>query len=184
MRKLFSLTAVAALALAAAGTALGQGASRTADKSADKYGTDSSFVQAAASGGMLEVRLGELAVTKASNPAVRQFGQRMVRDHGMANKQLMSALTASGIRPPTAMLDKDITTFNHLAKLSGAEFDKAYMKHMVEDHKHDVAAFEKEAKDGKDAKVKAFAEQTLPTLKEHLKLAQQTCEQVEGKKNK
>jgi putative membrane protein len=184
MRKLFSLTAVAALALGAAGMALGQGASRTADKSADNFGADSKFVQAAASGGMLEVRLGELAATKASNPAVRQFGQRMVRDHSMANKQLMSALTASGIRPPMAMLDKDVTTFNHLAKLSGAEFDKAYMKHMVEDHKHDVAAFEKEAKDGKDAKVKAFAEQTLPTLKEHLKLAQQTCDQVEGKKNK
>lgn len=184
MRKLFSLTAAAALGLWLAGAALGQGASRTADKAADKFGADSSFVQEAASGGMLEVRLGELAVTKASNPAVRQFGQRMVRDHSMANKQLLSALTAEGIRPPMAMLDKDIATFNHLAKLSGAEFDKAYMKHMVEDHKHDVAAFEKEAKDGKDAKVKAFAEQTLPTLKEHLKLAQQTCDQVEGKKNK
>jgi len=184
MKQLFSLTAVAELGLWAAGAALGQGASRTADKSADKLGADSEFVQKAASGGMLEVRLGQLAATKASNAAVRQFGERMVQDHTKANKQLMSVLAGEGIRPPQVMLDKDIKTFNHLAKLSGAEFDRAYMKHMVEDHKEDVALFEKESKDGKDAKVKAFAEETLPTLKEHLKMAQKTCDQVEGKKNK
>ncbi len=182
MKKLFSLTAVAALALWAAGAALGQ-AQRAADKSADQYGADSEFVQKAASGGMLEVRLGQLAATKASNPAVRQFGERMVQDHTKANKQLMSTLTAERIRPPMAMLDKHVEMFNHLAKLSGAEFDRAYMKHMVEDHKEDVAMFEKEAKNGKDAKVKAFAEETLPTLKEHLKLAEQTYEKVGGKKD-
>jgi putative membrane protein len=130
------------------------------------------------------VRLGQLAATKASNPAVRQFGQRMVQDHTKANKQLMSVLAGESIRPPQVMLDKDRETFNRLAKLFGAEFDKAYMKHMVEDHKHDVAAFEKEAKNGKDAKVKAFAEETLPTLKEHLKMAQKTYDQVSGTKNK
>jgi putative membrane protein len=113
---------------------------------------------------------------------VRQFGERMVRDHTKANRQLMSILTAEGLTPPQAMLDKDISMFNQLAKLNGAAFDRAYMKHMVEDHKEDVALFEKEAKDGKDAKVKAFAEQTLPVLKEHRKLAEDTYAKVKDNK--
>ena len=181
MRKVFTLTAVAALALWLAGGAMAQNERRAGDKA---LGADSDFVKKAASGGMLEVRLGELAQNKGANVAVRRFGARMVRDHTKANGQLAAALTGEGITPPRVMLNKHIETFNHLAKLSGAEFDRAYMKHMVEDHKEDVALFEKEAKDGKDAKVKAFAEKTLPTLKGHLKLAEETYEKVSGKKDK
>jgi putative membrane protein len=181
MRKFISLACVAAVGLWLAGAALAQGQRRAADKA---LGADADFVQKAASGGMLEVSLGELAQNKAANVAVRKFGARMVRDHTKANGQLAAALTAEGIAPPRVMLDKDIATFNQLARLSGAEFDRAYMKHMVEDHKGDVALFETEAKDGKDAKVKAFAEKALPTLKEHLKLAEETYEKVKGKKDK
>ncbi len=185
MRNLFSLAAVAALGLWVAGVAPAQGQRRAADQSSGKaLGADSDFVKKAASGGMLEVRLGELAAKQATNPAVRQFGARMVRDHTRANRQLMAALSAEGITPPRVMLDKDIETFNHLAKLSGAEFDRAYMKHMVEDHQADVSLFEKESKDGKDARLKAFAEKTLPTLKEHLQLAQKTQDQLKGNKQK
>jgi putative membrane protein len=56
--------------------------------------------------------------------------------------------------------------------MSGTDFDKAYLAMMVKDHKKDIAAFEKEAKDGEDTDVKAWAEKTLPTLKEHLKMVQ------------
>jgi putative membrane protein len=184
MRRFISLAAVAAVGLWLAGAALAQNQRRAADQSADKLGADGDFVQKVASGGQLEVRLGELAQSKGANVAVRRFGARMVRDHTKANMQLAAALTGAGITPPRVLLDKDIKTFNELAKLSGAEFDRAYMKHMVEDHKEDVALFEKEAKDGKDAKIKAFAEKALPTLKEHLKLAEETYEKVQGKKDK
>jgi putative membrane protein len=170
--------AAAAVGLWLAGAALAQGQRQGA------LGADSDFVQKAASGGMLEVRLGKLAESNAANVAVRRFGARMVRDHTKANQQLLAVLSNQGIAPPRAMLDKDITTFNQLAKMRGAEFDRAYMKQMVEDHKEDISLFEKEAKDGKDAKVKAFAEKALPTLKEHLKLAEETYEKVSGKKDK
>ena len=176
MRRFISPAAVAAVGLWLAGAALAQGQRQGA------LGADADFVQKAASGGQLEVRLGELAQSKAATAAVRKFGARMARDHTKANMQLAAALTGEGITPPRVMLAKDIKTFNELARLSGAEFDRAYMKHMVEDHKEDVALFEKEAKDGKDAKVKAFAEKALPTLKEHLKLAEETYEKAQGKK--
>jgi putative membrane protein len=170
--------AAAAVGLWLTGAALAQGQRQGA------LGADSDFVQKAASGGMLEVRLGQLAQNNAANAAVRKFGARMVRDHTKANQQLMAVLSGQGIAPPRVMLDKDITTFNQLAKMRGAEFDRAYMKHMVEDHKEDISLFEKEAKDGKDAKVKSFAEKTLPTLKEHLKLAEETYDKVKGNKQR
>ena len=59
-----------------------------------------------------------------------------------------------------------------MSKLSGAAFDKMYMTHMVKDHKKDVAEFEKEASKAKDSSLKNFAQQTLPTLREHLQMAQ------------
>jgi putative membrane protein len=71
-----------------------------------------------------------------------------------------------------------------LSKLSGADFDREYMKHMVEDHVKDVALFEKEAKNGKDADLKAWAEKTLPTLKEHLQMARDVNAKVGGKMTK
>jgi putative membrane protein len=181
MRQAISLASVAAVGLWLAGAALAQNRQPPADKA---LGADSDFVQKAASGGMLEVRLGELAQTNAANAAVRQFGARMVRDHSKANQQLLTVLRGEGLIPPRVMLDKDIKTFNQLAKLRGAEFDRAYMKHMVDDHKEDVALFEKEGKDGKDAKVKAFAEKALPTLKEHLKMAEETYDKVKGNKQR
>ncbi len=60
-----------------------------------------------------------------------------------------------------------------LSKLSGPEFDKAYMRYQLKDHEKDVAEFKKEATTGKDAGIKNFAQSTLPTLREHLKLAEQ-----------
>lgn len=65
-----------------------------------------------------------------------------------------------------------------LGKLSGNDFDKAYMKHMVDDHKKDVSEFEKASRSAKDPEVKAFAAKTLPTLKAHLQQAQTTYDAV------
>ena len=80
------------------------------------------------------------------------------------------------------MEKKHQATRDHLAKLNGAAFDKAYMQHMVTDHTKDVQAFEHEAKMGKDPDVKAWAGQVLPTLEDHLKQAKQVASAVGGKK--
>jgi putative membrane protein len=95
----------------------------------------------------------------------------MVDDHSKANDELKSIAASKGITLPTSLSAKEQATYDRLTKLSGAEFDRAYMKDMVEDHVKDVAMFEKEAKNGKDADVKAFADKTLPTLREHLQMA-------------
>ena len=139
------------------------------------------FVEKAAMGGMAEVQLGQLAQQKASNDQVKQFGARMVQDHGKANDELKKVASDKGIELPASLDKKHEKELQRLQKLSGAEFDRAYMKHMVGDHKKDVSEFEKESKSGKDAAIKGFAAKTLPTLQEHLKLAKSVDEAVKSK---
>jgi putative membrane protein len=132
--------------------------------------TDQPFVQKAVIGGLAEVQLGKMAVEHAASPDVKQFGQRMIEDHGRANQELMALLSQKGISVPTALDAKHQKEADRLAKLQGAAFDRAYIKHMVKDHEQDVKLFSTEAKNGKDPELKRFAAQTLPTLEAHLNM--------------
>ena len=153
-------------------------AGSTGSASAKLAGADKTFVEKAAIGGMAEVELGNLAQQKAASDQVKQFGARMVTDHSKANDELKQIASTKGVQLPSALDDKHKKDKDRLQKMSGADFDKAYMSHMVDDHKQDVAEFKKEANGGKDGDVKGFAAKTLPTLEEHLKLAQTTNDAV------
>ncbi len=139
---------------------------------------DTAFAKEAAIGGMAEVELGNLAKEKASSNDVKQFGDRMVTDHSKANDELKQWAQQKNVTLPTTLDAKHKATRDRLAKLSGDAFDKAYMHDMVTDHQKDVAAFKRESTSGKDADLKAWAAKTLPTLQEHLKLAQDTATKV------
>ena len=133
---------------------------------------DEHFVHDAAAGGMMEVELGRLATERAASAEVKAFGQRMVTDHGKANQQLMQIASGKGITLPKALPAEMQRERDMFARLTGAEFDRMYMDHMVKDHKKDVAEFEKQAEKGTDPAVRTFAQETLPTLREHLTLAE------------
>lgn len=132
---------------------------------------DRKFVMEAAMGGMMEVELGRLAVERGSSEGVKQFGQRMIDDHTRANQQLMQIVSGLGVAPPTALDAKHQAMVAKMARLSGAAFDREYMKQMVKDHQKTVALFQREAGRGMQPELKAFASQTLPTLQEHLSMA-------------
>src|SRR3954447_112815 len=142
---------------------------------------DQHFMQEAAQGGQAEVALGQMAAKQAANEDVKKFGQRMVDDHSKANEELKSLAASEGVTLPTDMDEKAKAMQQRLAKLSGAEFDRAYMEEMVKDHKKDVAEFEHEATQGNDPEVKNWAAKTVPTLKDHLDVAQNTAEKVGAK---
>jgi putative membrane protein len=137
-----------------------------------KMSPDQHFVMEAAKGGMAEVELGKLAADRASSEDVKKFGQRMVDDHGKANDELKKLAENKNLTLPTAPDPKQKATVDRLSKLSGEAFDRAYMQEMLRDHRKDVSEFRTESKSGKDPDVKAWAAKTLPTLEEHLRLAQ------------
>jgi putative membrane protein len=144
---------------------------------------DKAFATKAAIGGLAEVQMGQLAQQKGSSDQVKQFGSRMVDDHTKANDELKQIASSKGITLPADLDAKHKSKMDKMQKLSGAQFDKAYMDDMVADHKEDVADFRKEAKSGKDSDIKGFAAKTLPTLEDHLKMAQSTDSAVKSSKS-
>ena len=156
-------SAVANMSQSTGGQATGQGMN---------FGSaDRKFVMEAAMGGMAEVELGRLASERGSSEAVKQFGQRMVDDHSRANSELTQLVSGKGVTLPTGLDAKHQALMTKMSALSGAAFDRAYAKEMVKDHNKDVALFQREAGQGTDADLKTFAQKTLPTLQEHLRMA-------------
>ena len=133
---------------------------------------DSSFIKNAAEGGMSEVELGQLAQQKGTNPAVKDFGAMMVTDHTAANEKLKAVAAAKQVTLPDSPSLMQKASKKKLDMMSGDSFDKSYVKGMIDDHKADIKEFQKEATEGKDPQVKAFAVATLPTLKMHLQKIQ------------
>jgi len=134
---------------------------------------DQEFMNKAAQGGMAEVMLGQTASTKGTSPDVKNFGNRMVSDHGKANDELKQLAQTKGVTLPADIDDESKKMADKLSKLSGKDFDKEYISGMVEDHEKDVKEFEKASKDAKDPDLKAWATKTLPTLQDHLKMAKE-----------
>ncbi len=133
---------------------------------------DKMFVMDAAVGGMTEVELGKLAAQKASSDSVKQFGQKMVDDHSKANDQLKDVAGKENITVPSSLDAKHQARVDKLSKMSGASFDRAYVKDQLKDHQQDVAKFKAESQNGSDPAIKQFASSTLPTLQEHLSMVQ------------
>jgi len=152
------------------------------DKKADnKPLTDQEFVMKAAAGGMHEVELGKVASTNAMDPEVKKFGERMVADHTKANQDLMTVAKQANINIPTALPADKQKELEKFRALKGADFDRAYMAHMVKDHDEDVALFTRASKDLQDPGLKGFATKTLPTLQDHQKQARQINDRINKK---
>ena len=148
------------------------GAKSTSSASSNVPRADRTFITKAAQGGLAEVELGQIAAQKATDPQVKQFAQRMVEDHGKANDKLKQVATSKNLTLPTDPPSNAKREEDKLNKLSGEQFDKEYMKHMLSDHKKDVSLFRSTAKSAKNSDVKQFASETLPTLEQHLLMAQ------------
>lgn len=176
----YLLAGVAAAALMAQ-PALAQNAPPTTQaEQAQLADADLDFATEAAQDGLFEVRLGELAVQRSQTTEVQEFGQRMVDDHGKANDRLMEIAQRKGIELPQSLSDDAQETYEDFQERSGEDFDEAYVDEMVSDHEDAVDAFESYVDDAEDPDLRGFAEQTLPTLQDHLQLAKQTQERVES----
>jgi putative membrane protein len=135
---------------------------------------DKDFVMKAAQAGIAEVMVGQMASTKGTSPDVKNFGNRMVSDHGKANDELKQLAQNKGLALPSDTDPEHKSAADKLSAANGKDFDKQYMSNMVDDHEKAVKDFEKASKDAKDPDLKAWASKTLPTLQDHLKMAKDT----------
>ncbi|HKX32921.1 MAG TPA: DUF4142 domain-containing protein [Blastocatellia bacterium] len=129
---------------------------------------DKQFAMKAAEASMAEVALGDLATKQAADEGVKQFGQRMRDEHTKANDELKGWASQKGVMLPSEPSAKQKQVADHLSKLSGAEFDREFARVMVKDHIEAVALFERQTRTGQDQELKDWANQKLPTLRDHL----------------
>ena len=145
---------------------------------------DKSFLEDAAKGGLFEVMLGKLAIERASSPAVRQFGERMVRDHSKANKELQALASERGITLPTKPGIGQTLSYKRLEMLHGRQFDRAYAKAMQKDHDADMKTFDKALNGADDPDVRAFASKTYITIHQHDQMAYGLSSSAAGGRSK
>ena len=133
---------------------------------------EGAFILDAAKGGLAEIKMGKLAAEKASDPKVKEFGNKMVEDHQKANDELRQVANDKKVKWPDNLTDEQVATFKKLSELSGPEFDREYVQVMVEDHQKDVNEFRQEEERVQDPQLKQFVSRTLPVLQHHLEMAQ------------
>lgn len=166
--KFFTIGVATALALT---SAVSFGAEKkSGDTGASK--ADAAFIKKAANGGMTEVELGKIAAKNGKRDDVKNFGERMVKDHGKANDDLKSVASKMNIEIPDKVNAKHQAMIDKFSKMSGESFDAAYVKDMIEDHKKDIAEFEKAQGEVKNEDLKKFITDTIPVMKEHLEMVQ------------
>jgi putative membrane protein len=144
----------------------------TAAAAAKTSNTDLEFAKKVAAGGQAEVELAKLAQQKATSEDVKSLASRLETDHMKANDELKKIASQKSWTLPTEPTAEQKAKKAKLEKLSGAAFDKEYADTMVTNHRNNIPVFEREASRGADADLKQWASSIVPTLKEHLDMAQ------------
>ncbi len=126
------------------------------------------FIKKAADGGMTEVELGKVAAEKGGSDEVKDFGNQMVKDHTQINDNLKAVAAKMNVTVPTEVSAKHKALMEKMSGMSGAAFDKAYVREMVKDHKKDIAEFNEADKMAKNSDLKSFIEDSMATMKGHL----------------
>ena len=132
------------------------------------------FVTLAAQSDMLEIASSKLALQKSDSGKTKTFAQKMIDDHTATSTELKGLVSSGKVKvtAPSALDKAHQEKLDKLAKLQGKDFTKQYDDMQVSAHKDAVSLFERYGKDGDNPDLKAFAGKTLPTLKEHLQMAQ------------
>ena len=133
---------------------------------------DTYFVSQTSLGTPFQVDSGELAVAKGTTQPIRNYAQLMVSSHEAVNNALEAILkTKSPIPPPTLLKAAYSTMISTLSHDDGQMFDADYVRGQVNYQKGNVALYQYELANGVDPDLKAFAQQTLPKIQDHLQRA-------------
>jgi len=139
------------------------------------------FLRSAMQGANSEIMLGNLAAERARSPAVRDFGRTLVSDHQLARNEVRDFGLRFGLRPSRDISPEAQDERDRLMGLRGREFDREFIRYMVDDHRKDIAEFRDEARENHGA-VSELAQRQLPTLRSHLRMAI-ALERSDGRSN-
>jgi putative membrane protein len=141
---------------------------------------DAAFVIAAAQSGLAGMTFSKMALEKAGDPAVKRFAQEVADASGKMSEELKPLLAAQRAAEPTDLDQRNKKVGEWLAKLSGADFDRAYMSNMRAMRARDLMVFERASTKAHDETLKAWASKNLPTIKEHETAAAEITKKIAG----
>jgi putative membrane protein len=141
---------------------------------------DAAFVIAAAQSGLAGVTFSRMALEKAADPAVKRFARQIAEASGKMSEELKPLLAAQRAAVPTELEPRLKAAEEALAKLSGADFDRAYMSSMQAMRTTDLLVFERAATKAHDAGLKAWASKNLPALKGQQAAATEINKKIAG----
>lgn len=140
-------------------------------KEADQAG-DKSFVKKAMQGGAVVLRSSQIALQKSSDEQLKRFAQRMVDDHTKMDEQFKPVAMQLGLPGTIDPPKKEQAMIDRLQSLSGDDFNKAYVKMMLQDHGKEAAAFKQEAANGKLPALKDLAAHDVSVIEDHQQMIQ------------
>lgn len=129
---------------------------------------DRQFVDRATSAGLAEVEAGNLALHRATSPAVREFGRWMITDHTEMGEMLAHRAEHAGLSVPNQISEKDRAALDGLRQFHDADFDMHYLADQLAAHKQAMELFKQEAQSGEDPWLRSFAHHMQPMLTQHL----------------
>jgi len=132
------------------------------------------FVDEASAKGLAEIETGKLALEKGTSEDVRVFAQKMIDDHTKANQELVEIVSQNEdlqLSDNATLMDRAKAMI--LSLRDGENFDKAYANNQVVAHEQTIELYQNYIDEGENADLKAFAQATLPTLRQHLEHAKQ-----------
>lgn len=142
------------------------------NRSSSLNAIDRQFLAKAAQSDMTEIQTSQLALKRSQNSQVRQFSQEMIQEHTQSSSKLKPLAARKGVTLPKTLGAENQALLTQLTKLSGTQFDQAYMKGQTQAHTKTQAAYQTVLQQGQDSDVKAFANEVLPVVTAHLRMAQ------------
>jgi len=143
---------------------------------------DSEFLVAAAESDLMEIEIGNLAISKGTDPGVKEFGKMLVADHTKSANEMKPFAENLQVSLPAAITDKGKEKFNDLNEKTGKDFDQKFADMMVSNHEDAISKMEKASEDAKDPAIKAWAAEKVPVLKNHLQHAKTLKDKVNNNK--
>lgn len=145
---------------------------------------DHAFVKGVLRGSMTDTRLAQLALQRSSSEDVKQFAQKVIADSTNLSGEMSRAARQDHVHPSAKLSNKDKDLIARLRSLSGAEFDRAYIRVMVRRSKGADAAFRTEAERSQLDAVRGVAGHGSSVIADHLETARQlaAAHQVWGPK--
>lgn len=138
---------------------------------------DQHFIKEAAADNQFEIQLGQAVEQKAQNQQVKQLAQQMVQDHQQAQQQLEQVAKQMNMQVPTELDQWQRDKLQYMQRHQGEMLERAFTFDEVGAHHSDILRYQYEAEHAQNEQLKQYAQQTIPTLEKHMRLAEQAAEQ-------